>query len=399
MKLNTTFKITTIIICALIIGTVSNYAHAGLFDIFNKKEAPKIARANPDYPRTEEEFEKNTEKYNEIPFNHPKYEFSIKIPKSWSAKAIITSRSKRNAFQNSLGKEIPYDIAKFKSPPLQTAQINVTIQAIDLEHEISVRNWLHRYVTINQYALTDDIKVSEDKRKARASIIHNVNGASTSTIIITERNKDIMMILRFDVPARISQYTLPTQQLIAKNFDISFKINEGVEKTKKMLMGDNVKISYPASWTEYRNNLKNFNEMFVELHSYTDTMQADSSRRRSFVNGMIKIHTIKRRKSTSLEKEIKKLTETITQELHINIDKLVSSQKADAYDRFLFSRYEEYETSDKQQARQGRDLHLAILGDEEWYIFAYLYTPDKTNDFYNWARNTESFKQIIRQIR
>ncbi len=398
MKLNTTFKI-TIIICVLIIGTVSNYAHAGLFDFFNKKEAPKVVRVNPDYPRTEEEFAKHAEKYNEIPFNHPKYEFSIRIPKSWSAKAIITSRSKRNNFQNSLGQEIPYDIALFKSPALQTAQINVKIQAIDLKHEISVKNWLQRYITTNQYALTNKIQVSEDKRKARAFFIHNINGNSTNTVIIAERNKDIIMILRFDVPDRINEYTLPTQQLIAKNFDISFKINEGVEKTKKLLMGDNVKISYPASWEEYKNNLKNFNEMFVELHNYTSTMQTGHNKNRSFVNGMIKIHTIKRRKSTSLEKEIKKIKNIIIQELNINIDELVLTQKADAYDRFLFSRYEEYKTSDKQQATQGRDLHLAILGDEQWYIFAYLYTPDKTNDFYNWARNTESFKQIIKQIR
>ncbi len=414
MKFHISTKILSIIICALIMSTIPKHSNAGLAEIvetflaenaglFNtvlgrkKIEEKKI---DPDFPRNATEFKKETIPYHNIPFNNPKYEFSIRIPKTWNAEAIISSKSNSNNAFNNLGQDIPYDIAIFRSPELKAYVTEIKIQAINLKHEISTENWLKKYVISSNYTTKKDVKTSKDKRKSKISFTHIIDGQDTYTTITAERNKDIILLLRLDTPVTIKKYTHPTDKLITESFGLTLKIDSPVEKQIVLPMGRSIKLTYPASWEDYNSNLKNVNATFVQINNYSKTT---SNKRRygdtSLVDGIIKVYAIKRREGITLEKITEKLKKEIKKSLEIKVKSLKSSKTAAAHKRFIFSRIETYKTLNLNKNKQNRDLHLAILGDKYWYIVAYLYTPNEDNDFYSWARNTESFRQIVKNLR
>jgi hypothetical protein len=39
------------------------------------------------------------------------------------------------------------------------------------------------------------------------------------------------------------------------------------------------------------------------------------------------------------------------------------------------------------------------MGDKEWYVFAYLFTPKEATNLYQWARNTQTFQEILKSVK
>jgi hypothetical protein len=86
--------------------------------------------------------------------------------------------------------------------------------------------------------------------------------------------------------------------------------------------------------------------------------------------------------------------------MNLEFKKMISTGKSDAYARFIFNRYEIYDVvSRAAKAQTTQEVHLVVLGDKEWYIFAFLFTPKEANELYTWGRNVQSFREVIKSVK
>lgn len=316
-----------------------------------------------------------------IPFNQSDLEFSIDLPNDWTADEIVQDS------QQALSQKILGDIARFNSPLIGTSTASISIQVMRPEHEISARNWLKNYILTSGYAPDGDVK-EESLTSAKASYIATVDGRSTYIYASALMNGGAVLLAQFKTTLTMKDFIA---YLRAKTID-SFKLinpkEEPVEQQKIFTVADAIKFEYPGSWEITGNDFRNMNKMVVRISNKNAS---------GLLEGLIQFVAVRRNRSSNLMTEVDALKDYLTTDLKLNLVKLLSSDKLKVYDRFAFNRYEVYDVKGQNQSLQ--ELHFAVLGDREWYIFAFLITQKEADNLYTWARNTRSFQQVVESVR
>ncbi|MCE9508189.1 MAG: hypothetical protein K8R48_07770 [Alphaproteobacteria bacterium] len=354
---------------------------AGTLLWLNMNKAPQ--QAQQFYIHDEESFKANTKSYHEIPFSDPRFEFDILLPKDWTAERLAKGDSLAP------NQAIPENITRYKSPMIGTAQATVTVQAMHLDREISAENWLKNYVLTNGYSVQEKIAPLGSKR-AGVAYISTFETTSSYTYTAVQINADTIMLARFEIPLWLKDPLGFVQKKTIDSFRMLLTTDAPVETQKPFALADAAGFSYPESWMLRYSTLDNPNNLSAQIYSESPNKK---------VEGLISFMAIRRTPATSFENEIKNLKNYFETTVDIKFKKLLSSDKAPASGRFLFSRYETYLTGSIKGNAADRELRLAALGDKDWYIFVFLLTPPESDNFYTWASNVATFDLIVKSLR
>ncbi|MBU6474817.1 MAG: hypothetical protein KGQ70_02520 [Alphaproteobacteria bacterium] len=364
-------------------------ADAGWFGgLFGKKAAPTAPSLADIYPvQNEQSFENVAKVFHKIPFNNPELEYSILLPKDWQSKDAIQSAPLGN-----LGHEIISEVARYQSPVINTMTAVVVIQSIQLDHEITAKDWLRNYVYSNSCTMQGKMTAAGDKR-AEANCITTTNGNVLYTHALAAINGNNLLLVEFQTPLYL---TGPLEFLAKKALD-SFKFilvtARPIENQKVFSFANAVKFSYPASWTPNALDIGDNNSMSMQLFN-----ESKGKGKKKQINGMIRFVVIRRDSETSLRKAAFKLKDYFNNFLGLDFKKLVSSQRPPAASRFVFARDEIYQVSTKNATTHDQEVRLVTLGSKSWYVFAFLLTPEADDNFYTWACNTRAFDMVVKSI-
>ena len=365
--------------------STSNTAWALLNGLFDKKQAVQAPQQPQQYYIHDEESFKAVEKsFHGIPFKDPQLEFSILLPKDWTSEETV-----QTDMAGDLSLKLIGDLAKFKSPIINTQQAVVTIQSIKLSREISAQNWLKNYILSNNYDIQDKV-ISTDDRKASAYCIATSDNKSSYIYLAVEINGNNAIIVQFSSPLALKDTLQFLRKKVVDSFKFILATDSPIETQKNFSFADAVKFNYPESWSPNHMDIKDSRSMSMQLYSKGKNDRID---------GLVRFVVIKRNADTSLKAETADLKKYFTDFLSLDFKKLVSSDKAPVTDRFIFSRYEVYQAASKKENTAEQEIHLVVLGDKDWYIFGFLLTPTETDNFYTWACNTQAFNMIIKSLR
>jgi len=145
-----------------------------------------------------------------------------------------------------------------------------------------------------------------------------------------------------------------------------------------------------VSWEVVSTDFRDMNRLTVHLQNKGKAKN---------IEGYVRFLAVRRSRSTDFQTELDDQRKYFDNVMNLKITKMISSGKSQAYDRFLFNRYEIYDVEPKKGKASPQEIHFLALGDKEWYIFAILFTPKEGTHLYNWARNTQSFKEIVKAIK
>lgn len=357
-------------------------AHA-LLGFGKKQAAPQQQQQY--YIHDAETFKANTKPFHEIPFNDPKFEYDIQLPNDWTVQQLTAGVPAPDATQT-----VPTPIARFQSPMLGTMQAEVTVSAARLANEISVENWLKNYMGLNGWAPLEKITVSADGRRATTSFVFTQSTASEFTRMTAQLNGDVMMITRFDLPLPLKEPLGFLQQSTLDSFRLIMPTDDTVETHKTFVLGEALKFSYPQSWEMRYPDTKDPNRMTVHLYN-----KGLGGR----IDGVIRVSATRRAEGNSLTQEMALVRKYFNDDLGIVFKTLVSSDKAPAFSRFAFSRYEVYEAASKKSDSVSNEARLAVLGDKDWYITILMLSPSAQDSAAIWARDVETFDQIVKKLR
>jgi len=321
-------------------------------------------------------------------------EFKILIPNDWVKEDILKSIKSFKTF-GTLNKDLVSEIVRYKSPFIRGDRATLVIKKAQLFHEISAKYWLERYMNLHNY-LPLSKTIEKSNKEALASFTYiDQSGFSKKTKVRAIINGNIIMLVEFNVPADFEKSMAFLQDTVLDNFILINKVDDSIEKTQIINMSGAVDIKYPASWNIYKLDTNNLNNMVLQIHNLKEE---ESSSETSTINGLIEIATIKRSDNTNLSRELKLLKSRLEDSMEVHFDEVKELRQIYSDKRFLFSRYESYTAKRNDDSKINKEIHVAILGDEDWYIIAFLYTPMKSEDSYNWARNVQSFTSIVEGV-
>lgn len=319
-----------------------------------------------------------------VPYQTVELGFSIRIPKGWQYSEDYESKTEAELNQKLLG-----NIARFDSPRISTYQPRLIVQALELPHEISAKHWLRHHILISGYTPDSEIE-SKNPREASGYYIYLEDGNSMRTYVRALINKDTMLVAKFEIPSQMRTYMEYIQRKTLESFTLTYPEEGPVEATKSFTLVDSIKLNFPASWLVSDPDFRDMNRLVVSLKNKSES---------GALQGFVHITAVRRNRNTSLRTELENLKLYYEDTMKLEFLKLESSGKSPAYDRFMFNRYEVYEVKNKQRGEVPQKLHLAVLGDKEWYVIMYLLSPREDDNLYSWARNIASFEAILQSIK
>lgn len=358
-------------------------AHALLDKLLGKKEAAPIHIKK--YPiQDEDSFIAGTKSFHEIPFNNPRLEFDVLLPKNWISEPLLTGAS------TDLSPKILTEIAHFESPLIGIHHAVFTVHALRLEREMTAEQWLKHHLSSNGFTISGPVRSSGDKLAA-AHFTYVQDTLVMDASIRAEINGNAIIVARFDAPLPLREDLSFLQQRTVQSFRLILTTNDPVEPQTPYTLSNALKLAYPASWTLQNANLKDNQRMSFDLHRLSS---ADN------LLGLVRFAVIRRANYTTLTRELDLLAGFFDKNMDIRFTNLLTSAAIPGISsRFLFSRLEAYEAESKLTASKKQEVHLAILGDSDWYVIAYLMTPPEKNTPITWAENTQAFKIILQSIR
>ena len=338
-------------------------------------------------------FAKKTKSYSMMPYEKADLEFEILLPSDW------TGEDKAINGAAGLNQEITGEVARFWSPMMMTQRAFCSIDVLKLKHEISARNWLQNYLIVNGYLLQGDVTEINNK-SAQAQYIRAVpeTGMSNFGYISALVSGSYIVTARFEIPTQLKDYLAFLQKKSVDSFKLLYPKEGAIEDQKVFTLVDALKFTYPQSWKIANPDFRDMNRLTVEIKNIREG--SGQGLKTQIVDGYIRVLAVRRMRTTDLMTEIDEFRKFFDETMAMEFSKMLSSGKSDAYERFLFNRYEIYDvTNRKMKGKVAQELHLVVLGDKDWYVFVFLFTPKESAGLYNWARNVQSFQEVINSIK
>jgi hypothetical protein len=238
----------------------------------------------------------------------------------------------------------------------------------------------------------DKVTVVDEKKAIAHCVGTDIDGKSNDYIhIMALINGNNAVVVRFEIPV----YLKDSLEFLAKrsleSYQFILETDRSIETQKIFSFAEVLKFTYPESWAVNNMDVRDSRSMSMQLYNKGLGGRLD---------GMVRFLVIKRGPDTSLKKETDELKKYFNDFLGITFTKLTSSDKAPVKsNRFVFSRFEIYQISQKKANTSGQELRLVVVGDKNWYVFGFLMTPSDSDSFYTWASNTRTFDMIIKSLR
>jgi hypothetical protein len=368
------------------IGAVIALVAGGAYIAFKPKAAAPTQAAAPKVHPIHDDagFTKETKAYGMMPYAKAELEYEIMIPKDWTEiEAYDTLQENQDAILSR--------IAYYKSPMVGTLQMELEINALKLKHEISAKNWLRDYILTQGYSPEGNVNEVSGKSANAYYVVAGSPAAPSNLEYVAARiSGGWVLLATYRVPLPLRNYVKYLQKKTVDSFKILYPKDEPVEDQKVFTLVDSIKFNYPVSWEVLSTDFRDMNRLSVHLQNKGKAKN---------IEGYIRFLAVRRSRSTDFQTELDDQRKYFDNVMNLKITKLISNEKSPAYNRFLFNRVEVYDVEPKKGKASPQEIHFLALGDKEWYIFATLFTPKETTHLYNWARNTQSFKEIVKSIK
>jgi len=352
---------------------------------FGENKAP-VVQAPQEHPvHDDDSFAKMTKAFGMMPYNKAELEFEILLPKDWTEIDLPPS------LQDTSSQAIIGDIARYTSPMIGTQQVEVVVQGIHLDNEIDARSWLKNYMLNSGYSPEGEV-TADGIKNASGLYVAAGSGSASSTIEYASAHisGSYLLLATFKAPLSLAKYVKYLQKKSIDSFRILYPKDDPIEEQKTFTLVDSIKFSYPASWEVATSDFRDMNKLIVHLQTKSLSKTID---------GFVRFVAVRRTRQNDAKTEIENQKKYFDDTMKLKFLKMLSSGKSDAYERFLFNRYEVYDVQNVKGTSKVQEIHMVMLGDKDWYIFAFMFTPKEADNLYAWARNVQTFHEILKSIK
>ena len=334
------------------------------------------------YDLPKAEFEAKTKEYAETPMKDKFLSYKIRLPSDWT-KMQVETRQNMDISQKLLG-----EVAKYYGPSLLDSRSFFTINASNLEYDITIKNWFVNYVLTNGYVL-QGIKVESD---SRIEAIYVMVKEDTTYIVraLGEINGSRIVLAQYFIPETRWEQEKTFQSEGIKSFAFTSPEEPILEERDTYAFLDLLRFDYPRSWRLLAPNIFSTEAMEAKLINSIDE---------TTLNGEIDIYVTSTEVDTTLATEVKKIQSKL-ETRGFTIGEMLQNPDEFKYDDYItFSRVEVYKANYTGGAVIDHEYWIAILMEDRFFYIITMLTPSRNTEFFNWARNTQAFKVVTESFR
>ncbi|MFA5592011.1 MAG: hypothetical protein WC989_01690 [Micavibrio sp.] len=349
------------------------------------------------YDASKEAFEAATDLVREEkPYNDENLGYSIRLPKGWTEN-VQAPPVALGSGANPLSDTVLGILGRYIAPPKNFQRSSVTVEAVAVKYEISMKDWFVNFIVSNGFSLSAMTEKSPQEIEA-LYIQTNVE----HTFVVRARvivSGSRLVIVRHYLPQDNYEDGRVEQAQIIESFALLNALNERIEKQAVYGFLDQSFFNYPQSWNLRDRSILTIERMGVSLAQNRIIGDPDDRRSETILEGHMRVQAVSRLLNTTLAQEVEKfrneiqipdykiggLIETITYKYHPDI----RAGKAQAY----------HLVPDRPRHMKAYELAVTVMEGQDYYYITSLITPSRTQDYYLWARNMEAYRIVNESVR
>ncbi len=372
-------KFSRIALFALALMCASGPASAQkIFDQFDKP-MPEMPMMSP------EVFESSTKPIDEPSPEDPALGYHLRIAKDWPwpADAGIANLA---ADDDILG-----EIGRFYGPPTLTERSRIRIHSMALPYQMTVRQWLMQQMLTKGYHV-QGLDVQSERRAESLYVM--IEGANTYVVrSLAQINGKRVIVMEYYVPQERWEEEKAMQSQVIKSFALKKSVREIVEKLDTYRFLDVSIVNYPRSWKLVAPQIKTMDAMGIKLLNLGQIEDAFGTKAK--LDGKIEIDMISIFSSETLEQAIERYrTELGKSGLQVQ-DFIEMPPDFVLNPHFDFAETNVYKAIDPGNKLIDYEFWQTVLSAGDYYYFVTLLTPARDQDYFIWARNTQTYKLIM----
>jgi hypothetical protein len=337
----------------------------------------------PEVPEmSDEEFGKLTRKLKQIPENDESLAFSIYIPKGWK---VLEDVGLRNFM---LSRKVVGEIARYYGPPLLDRRSSISISAMEMEHQITAKNWFIHHIFTKGYTLEGMEVLDENKVKAQYVLMED--DIPYSVRAIAQTNGKRIILVQYYVPFGYKNEYAALQARVIDTFKLLNPSREYVEATDTYEFLDLVEFDYPLSWELRTPRIKDI----LRMRAFLVKIYGDDQ-----FYGKISIYVLSG-EETKIPEEIKRVKNK-AMEQNFKIGSFIEEiENYEFLPHVKSSAIEVYEFNSTKHRLVNYEYWFGIiLSRGDYYYIVTMITPSRDDDFINWAHNKEVFEFVATSVR
>lgn len=290
----------------------------------------------------------------------------------------------------SVSQDVLGEIASYVSEArLTEARSELNIQALSLSYDIAASHWFLQHVLSNAYNLEGITEHNDNRVEALYVLVKDDVTYVVRAVAIKSGKRIILAEYLAPQEAWENERVLSTQAM--QGFDLLNKDDSYVQALKNFKFLDVAEFSYPERWEIRTPTIRSTDRMEAKILNVNRTMKV--------LNGQIEVYVVSAAIVDSLEEELLRLKEVLTQK-QLDLGELIETHPDFKFDENMkFGIVEAYEANNKDLKLIEYELWIAIMSSDTNYYFIPLLTPRRTEEFTTWSRNIGDFRIVVENMK
>lgn len=374
-------SIRSLLFCVFLGLFATPHALAQQFDVIALVPMPAIPVLITSY------FEQKTDFYKEAPSGDETLSYNVRLPKGWEKS---TDAGLRNYVLDS---SIVGEVARYFSPPTLDKRSSFTVKALQLDYEISARNWFVNHILTNGYTLQGFIQINENKIDALYVLLEGEQSYVVRAAV--ELNGRRMVLAEYSVPYEMWHQEKSMQQACISSFGLLKPDRSLVEILDTYNFLDLIEFKYPISWSLRASAIRSIDQMGVTLVNATKGGQMNG-----FIDiGVMSVDVVGMDPTKNESDFSKKMLEGIRSRTGFGIGEKIEDIAGYKVSPLIkSSAVRSFQAKDDTEKLLDYEIWIATMAEEDYKYYITMVTPARKDDFFVWARNAKAFERVVESI-
>ncbi len=323
--------------------------------------------------------------------------YRIFIPKGWEKAPEEIIRNTASAEGYILG-----EIAKYDSDPDDLGKSTVRIEAIDLEHNISAKNWLLKYLLDYGYVL-EGLSEKNWSRAEALGVIYKNKEVDYKDRMVAQINGKRIILVTYSSPVYLWEQEKSYQATVAKSFNITEVATSYQEEMLSFDITGYVEFKYPSNWKLGILNQKDYDRPSIRLINLDEydrrAEEHGHDKKEQYSKGIISVQTIIfEGTGTTLAYEVD-AQKDVVQKLGIELGEKIKSDMKIVFPTMVEStKLDIFYGNNVKEDNPNYEVWVAYMKNDEAYYIVTMVTPNKGSRYFAWVENKSAFEAIVSSL-
>ena len=340
-----------------------------------------------------QQFLRASDMVEEAPAGDEQLSYRVRVPKGW----IKLPTAKMDEIQFTA--EIFKSVVSYLSPPNLDRRSSFRIRALELKHFVSADNWFLNYILMSGSTVDGFNKRTNRRIEAQYTVLDK--GQSYTVRAVAEISGSRIVLAEYLVPSETWEEERDMQIWTMMSFQLTRPELGPIEKVDTYAFVDIVKFMYPSSWLLYAPaniSMDRMDASILNIKGVNRDQAVSIDMRDTRLDGRIDIYVISKSLGTSEGMEIEALKARFLKRGLIVGDLISSIEPIALHEGVRQSKIDAYKIGSENSRLIGYETWIAMLETKGRFYMLSLITPGREEDFYRWARNTETFKYVMSSL-